>query len=446
MPQQSYVETLEQVGVFNLPLNIDVGQQMYDLVRDLNPICRSITGDGVRTTLAAIGDRIPLDIHEVPSGTQVLDWTVPEEWNIRDAYVQNRRGERVIDFQRCPLHVLGYSVPVRGRFPLSQLKSHLYTDPEHPEWVPFRYSYYNKNWGFCLAHRDLEQLKDEEYDVVIDSTLEPGSLTYAECFLPGKVDDEVLISVHTCHPWMCNDNLSGIAVATALAQRLSRRRHRLSYRFVFIPTTIGSITWLSRNERDIDRIKHGLVLTCVGDSGGFNYKRSRAGDADIDRAMHYALKQRGEKHTILEFIPFGFDERQYSSPGFNLPVGCLMRTPNGKYPEYHSSADDLNLVRPESLAGTLELCEDVFEILETNRRYLNTSPKGEPQLGKRGIYRKIGGPTPSTDLLTLLWILNFSDGTHTLLDIAARSSIPYKQVRQAADLLIEHRLLAVFEE
>jgi aminopeptidase-like protein len=423
--------------------NTRVGQSMYDLAVQLAPICRSITGNGVRRTLSLIGERIPLKITEVPSGTQVLDWTVPEEWNIRDAYLLNNKGEKVIDFKRCPLHVLGYSIPMQGRFTLDELKPHLFTDPSHPDWIPFRYSYYTKNWGLCLSHREFEQLEDGEYEVLIDSSLEKGSLTYGECFVPGATDEEVLISVHTCHPWMCNDNLSGIAVAAALAERLSFQRNRLSYRFVFIPTTIGSITWLSRNQDRLHNVKHGLVLTCVGDDGDFHYKRTRRGNSAIDDAVIYALKQTGEPHTLLDFSPFGFDERQYSSPGFNLPVGCLMRTPNGKYPEYHTSADNLDLIQPDKLATSLALCERAFEVLEGNVRYMNTSPRGEPQLGKRGIYRTIGGSIPEESLVNLLWVLNFSDGDHSLLDIAERSSISFREIRQAADLLQRHDLLAV---
>lgn len=420
-----------------------VGQAMYELAEELAPICRSITGNGVRKTLNVIGERIPLKITEVPSGTQVLDWTVPDEWNIRDAYLLNDRGEKIIDFKRCPLHVLGYSTPMQGRFSLEELKSHLFTDPSHSDWVPFRYSYYTKNWGLCLSHSAFEQLEDGEYEVFIDSSLEKGSLTYGECFLPGTTDEEVLISVHTCHPWMCNDNLSGIAVATALAERLSFQRNRLSYRFLFIPTTIGSITWLSRNQDRLHKVKHGLVLTCVGDNGQFHYKRTRRGNSAIDDAMIYALKQTGEPHALLDFSPFGFDERQYSSPGFNLAVGCLMRTPNGKYPEYHTSADNLDLIRPEKLAESLALCERAFEVLEGNVRYMNTSPNGEPQLGKRGIYRTIGGSIPEESLVTMLWVLNFSDGHNSLLDISERSSISFREIRQAADLLVRHGLLAI---
>jgi aminopeptidase-like protein len=423
-----------------------VGQQMHEFIAELQPFCRSITGDGVRRTLAVIGDRIPLLMHEVPTGTRVLDWTVPREWNVRDAYVRDWRGKRVIDFRCSNLHVLGYSTPVRGRFRLDELKSHLFTDPSRPEWIPFRYSYYEENWGFCLSHRHFEQLQDGEYEVVIDSSLEDGALTYGECYLPGVSTEEVLISVHTCHPSMCNDNLSGIAVATFLAERLCNTNRRLSYRFIFVPTTIGSITWLSRNKKDVKKIKHGLVITCVGDAADFTYKQTRQGSAEIDRAMVYALQRRGQSHRILSFSPFGFDERQYCSPGFNLPVGCLMRTPYDEYPEYHTSGDNLDLVRPEKLEDSLNLCEEVLQMLDRNSKYLNTSPEGEPQLGKRGIYRKVGGSSLHVNYLAMFWVLNFSDGQHSLLDIAEKSGISFVTLSETADLLREHGLLAPCEQ
>ena len=427
--------------IFPLSTDLEIGRQMYDFIAELYPICRSITGDGVRETLSHIEGRIPLEIYEVPSGTPVLDWTVPKEWNIRDAHVRNPRGEIIIDFKRSCLHVLGYSLPVKGRFRLDELKEHLFTDPQHPEWIPFRYSYYHENWGFCLPHRQFEQLEDGEYEVMIDSTLEDGSLTYAECYLAGASRDEVLICVHVDHPAMCNDNLSGIAVATFLAERLAQADRRLSYRFLFIPTTIGSITWLSRNEQNLAQVKHGLVLVCVGDAGAFTYKQSRQGNGEIDRVMKYVLRQSKETHSIVEFSPFGFDERQFCSPGFNLPVGAISRSANGKYPQYHTSADSLDLMHPEKLAASLELCESAIEILEGNIKYSNASPKGEPQLGKRGIYRKIGGSIPESSLITMFWVLNYSDGEHSLLDIAEQSGITFREVRQAADLLFDHNLL-----
>jgi aminopeptidase-like protein len=423
-----------------------VGQQIFDLITELYSICRSITGDGMRESLSVIDRFIPLQMHEVPTGTSVLDWTVPKEWNIRDAYVANSKGERVIDFQKSFLHVLGYSVPIRGHLKLSELKEHLFTSPAHPDWIPFRYSYYHEDWGFCLAHNDLEKLEDGEYDVVIDSSLEDGHLTYAECYLPGSSTDEMLVCVHLDHPAMCNDNLSGVAVATFFAKHLAKMKdRRLSYRILFIPTTIGSITWLSRNEANLDRVKYGFTMNCVGDAGGFTWKQTRRGNTEIDRVVNCALRESGENYEVKEFIPFGFDERQFCSPGFNLPIGCFYRTHAHHYPENHTSADNLDLMRLDKLAGAWALCGKIASILEGNARYFNTSSKGEPQLGKHGIYRKVGGPIPQQHLMHLLWVLNYSDGEYSLLDIAEKSQFLFSDVRKAADILLEHGLLVPYE-
>ena len=416
---------------------------MHALATELFPIARSITGDGVRETLARIAAEIPMDVKEVPTGTQVLDWTVPKEWNVRNAWIKDANGELVVDFSRSNLHLVGYSVPVAARLPLAELKDHLFTAPEQPDLVPYRTSYYSETWGFCLPHSVFETLGDEEYEVLVDSTLEDGHLTYGECYLEGEQEEEVLVSCHVCHPSLANDNLSGITVATELAKALSARRRRYSYRFVFVPGTIGSITWLARNEAAVERIRHGLVLTCVGDPGHPTYKRSRRGDAEIDRAVAHVLAAGGEPHRIKDFFPYGYDERQYCSPGFDLPVGCLMRTPHGEFPEYHTSADNLDLVRPEHLADSLAKCLAVFDILEGNRTYLNLSPKGEPQLGRRGLYQAIGGePDRQEAQMAMLWVLNQSDGSNSLLDIATRASLPFHAVERAATLLREHDLLA----
>ena len=411
---------------------------LVSLIKELYPICRSITGEGVRETLRIIKARIPLEMREVPSGTKVLDWTVPLEWNVSEAYVMNRRGERVIDFQSHNLHLMSYSVPVRKKMTLEELRPHLFSLPDHPEWIPYRTSYYRENWGFCIRHTDFERLPDDEYDVVIDSTLQIGSLTYGECYLPGESCDEVLVSCHVCHPSLCNDNLSGIAVAVKLAETIGARSRRYSYRFLFIPGTIGSITWLAQNEQVVSRIQHGLVLTGVGDKGSVTYKKSRQGHAEIDRAMAHVLRHSEELHTIIDFFPYGYDERQYCSPGFNLPVGCFMRTPHGQYPEYHSSADDLSLIHSESLARSYVHCLKVFELLEGNRVYVNQNPRGEPQLGRRGLYRAVAGQQENQSReLALLWVLNMSDGRHALLDIADRAGLPFGQIQSAAEALVE---------
>jgi aminopeptidase-like protein len=416
--------TLEREGL---------GRAMHDLMVELYPICRSITGNGVRETLRSLQKVLPLEMHEVLSGTKVFDWTVPLEWNVTDAYVMNREGKRVIDFKAHNLHLMSYSSPVRKKMPLADLRPHLFTLPDYPEWIPYRTSYYKENWGFCLRHADFERLPDEEYEVVIDSSLQAGSLTYGEAYLPGEISDEILISCHVCHPSMCNDNLSGMAVAVKLAETMAIRQRRYSYRFLFIPGTIGSITWLAQNEQHVFRIKHGLVLTGVGDAGNVTYKKSRRSNADIDRAVAHILKHSGRPYAIIDFFPYGYDERQYCSPGFDLPVGCFMRTPHGEYPEYHSSADNLDFVKTESLVDSYGLCLEVIELLEGNRSYLNQNPKCEPQLGRRGLYRSVAGQQErQTKELAILWVLNGSEGSTTLLDIAERADIPFRHIYTAA--------------
>lgn len=423
--------------------HIGVGRAMHDVLLDLFPICRSITGDGVRATLRALQKRIPLTIQEVPSGTQVFDWTVPLEWNIHDAYIKDLNGHRIIDFQKSNLHVVNYSHPINRRISLDDLKNHLHSLPEHPTWIPYRTSYYKDSWGFCLSHNELQNLKDAEYDVRIDASLSKGSLSYGEFFVPGQVRDEVLFSTHVCHPSLCNDNLSGIVVTTFLAEWVLSKPRRYSYRFLFVPGTIGSITWLSQNRGQISHIKHGLVLTGVGDPGPFTYKRSRRSDSEIDRIMANLLRHSGRPHNIVEFIPYGYDERQYCSPGFNLPVGCFSRTPHSQYPEYHTSGDSVEFVKAESLEESLEQCRTAVETLERNRVYLNRNPHCEPQLGKRGLYRGIGGQAGEKSMeMALLWVLNLSDGSHSLLEIAERSDIRFEVLAAAAEKLMEHALLS----
>jgi aminopeptidase-like protein len=419
-----------------------IGGDLHRFATELYPICRSITGDGIRQTLAAIGQNIPLDLREIPSGTAVFDWTVPREWNIRDAWIKGPDGQSVVEFRKCNLHVMNYSTPVHATVSLEELQPNLYSIPEHPEWIPYRTSYYKDAWGFCLPHRQLLALQEGDYEVCVDSTLEDGALTYGECFLPGRSSEEVLISCHACHPSLANDNLSGLAVAAFLAKHLSGRDLRYSYRFLFIPGTIGAITWLSQNLEAAKRIRHGLVLTCIGDAGGFHYKKSRRGDAEIDRAMACALRDCGEPFDVLDFSPYGYDERQYCSPGFNLPVGCLMRSVWGTFPEYHTSADNLEFISPASLAGSLRLCTAAVDVLEQNNSYVNQSPFCEPQLGKRDLYRSAGGESIGAEINARLWVLNFSDGSHSLLDIAEQSGLPFPLLSDAAMVLQEAGLLA----
>jgi aminopeptidase-like protein len=420
----------------------DIGREMYELIAELYPLCRSITGDGVRKTLSILKKHIPLDIHEVPTGTPVFDWTVPKEWNIRDAYVKNSKGEKIIDFTYSNLHVVSYSMPLRKIVRLKELQEHLFTLPDHPEWIPYRTSYYKDNWGFCLSHKHFLALEDDEYEVCIDASLQDGYLTYGEYYLRGERPDEVLLSCHVCHPSLCNDNLSGMAVATFLAKSLTPLSLRYSYRFLFIPGTIGSITWLSLNEEQASSIKHGLVLASVGDAGRSTYKKSRRGDAEIDRAVAHVLKHSGQEYEIIDFFPYGYDERQFCSPGFDLPVGCLMRTPHGRYPEYHTSADNLDFIQPTYLADSFSKCLSILDVLENNKTYVNQNPKCEPQLGRRGLYTSVGGQTGSRrSELAMLWALNFADGCHTLLDIADKADLEFGLIRDAADALSRHDLL-----
>jgi aminopeptidase-like protein len=423
------------------------GAALHALLTELYPLPRSLTGEGVRQTLRLLQQRLlpGLRLHEVPSGTPVLDWTVPPEWRVREAYVATAAGERVVDWERHHLHLLGYSQPVQTWLTREELGPHLHSLPEQPELIPYRTSYYHPNWGFCLSQRQLEALEEPLYEVCVDTELDPqGSLSYGEVLLPGAVEDEVLISCHVCHPSLANDNLSGVVVAAHLAAALQQRPHRLSYRFLFIPGTIGSITWLSRQTPEsLARIRHGLVATLLGGPGAFTYKRTRLGGADIDRVVAHVLRSGGYAHELRDFVPYGYDERQFCSPGFDLPVGCLSRTPHGEFPEYHTSADNCAFVRPEQLAEALQLYEQVVQVLDGNARYQNRQPYGEPQLGRRGLYGALKGQgNPREAEMALLWLLSYSDGRHDLLAIAERSGLPFAVLRRAADQLLAAELLA----
>ena len=421
----------------------DAGAEILALAAKIYPICRSITGDGVRQTLREVAAHIPLDVHEIPSGTPVLDWTVPREWNIREAWIRNVRGEKIVDFSRSNLHVMSYSVPVRRKMSLAELKQHIHTLPDQPDLIPYRTSYYAENWAFCMSHRQFETLREETYEVFIDSSLIDGHLTYGEYLHRGETPDEFLLSAHVCHPSLANDNCSGIALLTQLAKRLSGLRTRYSYRFLFAPGTIGAITWLARNEDNVHRIKHGLVVSMLGDRGGPTFKKSRQGNAAIDRAMMHALKHSGLTPTIEEFSPYGYDERQYCSPGFNLPVGLLQRSKHGTIPEYHTSADNLEFISAEALGESYRLIVDAIAVIEGNGVFRNMVSKGEPQLGRRGLYGAIGGDKEAAAAnMAMLWILNLSDGANSLLDIAERAKLPFAVVKRTADLLAKHGLLA----
>jgi aminopeptidase-like protein len=433
----------------NAEQNEMAGRRMIELAEELFPLHRSITGDGVRQTLDILSRQIPLRAIDVPSGTKVLDWEVPQEWKIRDAYIADSAGNRVIDYNASNLHIVNYSQPIRRRMNWSELRDHVVTISEQPDWIPYRTAYFRELWGFCITHRqycELNERPDREYEVCIDASFEDGALSYGELCLPGELDDEVLISTHICHPSLANDNLSGIVVATELAKRLAKLPRRHSYRFIFVPATIGAITWLSQNRGSINRIKHGMILSGVGNAGGLTYKRSRQGNAKIDRAVEHVLGHSGSGHELRDFTPTGYDERQFCSPGFDLPMGCLMRTPNGEYPEYHTSADNLEFLCEASLADTLTQCISIIDVLENDRLYVNQSPFGEPQLGRRGLYRAFGEQLADPELQqAILWVLNLSDGRCGLLDAAERSAISFAVINKAASLLEQQGLIVPAE-
>jgi aminopeptidase-like protein len=440
----------------------EIGEDMHKLMVELFPICRSITGNGLRKTLKILKNHVPLEMFEVPTKTKAFDWEVPREWNINDAYIKNSKGKKIVDFKKSNLHVLNYSIPINKKISLEELKLHLHSLPEHPDVIPYRTSYYNEDWGFCITHNQLLQLEEDKYEVFIDTTLEDGSLTYGEYFVKGKSEDEVLFSCYPCHPSMCNDNLSGVVLLTFLAKHLKNLSLQYSYRFLFIPETIGAIVWLSRNEKNVGKIKHGLVATCVGDPGILTYKKSRQDKADIDQTVIEVLKNSGDEYKIVNFNPLGSDERQFCSPGFNLPVGSLRRSDARMFPEYHTSADNTEFVKAKYLADSFSKYFQVIFKLEENfgihsskkheeelpeidskndQVFVSLNPKCEPKLDKIGVYRKLGGPALNNDTLTSLWILNYSDGKHSLYDISLRSGINFKQIKQIAELLQKKKLL-----
>ena len=442
----------------------EIKEEMFSLMQELFPICRSITGNGVRKTLERIKKDIPLSKFEIPTGTQVFDWTIPKEWNIVDAYVSDLSGKKIIDFQKSNLHVVNYSIPIKKQISLNELKKHIFSNPEKPDYIPYVTSYYNETWGFCLEHSELIKMKDKKYDVIIESKLENGFLTYGEFFIKGESENEILISTYICHPSMCNDNLSGVVVATALAKYLKNLKLKYSIRFLFIPETIGAISWLYLNQNKIKNIKHGLVLTCLGDSGHFTYKKSRKGDAEIDETVVKILKESKKKFEVVEFFPWGSDERQFCSPGFNLPVGSLIRTMYDKFPEYHTSGDNLDFMNKNSLKESFEKYFLIISELEKNfgikkihvnekkekirsdkeNYFLATNPKCEPQLGKYNVYKNFGGQYEESKKElknAIFWILNYSDGIHSLEDIARKSKLDLDLIKKTSSLLESKKLI-----
>ncbi len=406
----------------------------------LFPLCRSISGEGLRETLRTIAKWVPLERHAVPSGTAAHDWVVNDEWNVRDAWIADPSGRRVVDFRAHNLHVMGYSVPVRAVMSLEELRPHLHTLPDRPDWIPFRTTFYERTWGFCLTDSTLRSMGPGPYEVVIDSTLEPGVLDYGELVVPGESSDEVMVTTHVCHPSLANDNLSGIVVAAELARvLLAAPRRRYTYRFLFAPGTIGSITWLSRNADVLPRIRHGLVLTGLGGPGPLVWKRTKHGDRPVDRAAGHVVTRRGGE--VRDYSPYGYDERQFNSLGFGLPFGRLTRTPHGEYPEYHTSADDLSYVTGDQVADAFTALLEVVDVLENDDTHLNLSPHGEPQLGRRGVYPTVGGRNASETVMAMLWVLAYSDGSTSLLDVARTADLDFADVRAAAATLCRVDLL-----
>jgi aminopeptidase-like protein len=379
----------------------------------------------------------------VPTGTQAFDWTIPKEWNIRAAHIKDADGRTIVDYADSNLHIVSYSIPVSRIIPFSELRPHLHSLPDQPDLIPYRTAYWSETWGFCLQHRRLAAMSEGDYEVLIDSSLTHGAMTYGEYLHKGESEDEFLLTSHICHPSLANDNCSGLALLALLAEHLKCCRTKLSYRFLFSPGTIGPITWLARNEDRLNRIKLGLVVAGVGDGGGPTYKRSRRGDTLVDRVAEHALRHAFASPQIIDFEPYGYDERQLCSPAFDLPVGLLQRSQFGTFPQYHTSADNLDFIAPQHLATSMEAIWRMIEIVEADYVPLNLSPKGEPQLGRRGLYANTGGDKDGpARAMAMLWVLNQADGTNSLLDIARRARLPFTIVRAAAQSLADAGLIA----
>lgn len=414
---------------------------MHDLATRLFPICRSITGDGVRQTLAILGEHLPgLAVNEVPTGTPAFDWLVPDEWNIRGAWIEGPDGERIVDFADSNLHVVGYSEPVDRTLTLQELQEHLHSDPDFPDAIPYVTSYYRRSWGFCLTHRQREALEEGTYRVVIDSTLQAGHLTYAELVLPGETADEVFLSTYVCHPSLGNNELSGPVVMTALARWLGEQPRRFTYRIVFVPESIGALVYTSRNLGHLrSRVIAGFNLTCIGDDGDYSYLASRLGGTPIDRIARRVVRST-PRPVMYTYLSRGSDERTYCAPGVDLPLISLMRTKYGAYPGYHTSLDDLTLITPTGLQGGLDLVRDCITELEESR-YFVTTVCGEPQLGRRGLYHAVHARTVADEVLLRTHVLAYCDGQHSVRDIAELCETDDETIQALMDELLDHDLV-----
>ena len=418
---------------------------MYTLAERLFPICRSLTGNGFRQSLHIIREHHPdIQVFEVSSGTQVFDWTVPKEWNIRGGWIRTLQGETVIDFRNSNLHVMGYSLPVRKTISREELLEHVYTQPEQPDWIPYVTSYYKERWGFCMSEHQKEQLTDESYEICIDSTLEDGSLTYGELILPGETDDEIFFSTYLCHPSMANNELSGPCLQTALIDYVkSLPQRRYTYRFVFIPETIGAITYLSRNLPVMQQhVRAGFVLSCVGDERAYSMVSTKYEDTLADRVLQNVLQFHAPDYIRYSFMKRASDERQYGAAGVNLPVCAFCRSKYHEYPEYHTSADDLSLISPEGLQGSYDVMTKVIRALEHNRHYCMTCPC-EPQLGKRGLYPTISQKGTYNAVRAMQHFTAYADGRNDLIGISNILQIPVDELIPIKEKLMEHQLLTV---
>ncbi|WP_027416157.1 DUF4910 domain-containing protein [Aneurinibacillus terranovensis] len=422
------------------------GQLQYELLKRLFPICRSITGDGVRKTLKIIQEMIPLQIHEVRTGTKVFDWEVPKEWNIRDAYILDENGNKVVDFQKNNLHVVGYSIPINKEVDLAELNQHLYSLENQPDAIPYITSYYKEHWGFCISHNQRKQLKEGKYRVYIDSELKDGFLTYGELIIPGNTKEEIFLSTYICHPSMANNELSGPVVTTYLAKWIASVQRKYTYRIIFIPETIGSITYLSRNLPQMrQNIIAGFNVTCVGDERAYSFVPSRYGNTLADKVALNVLKYRHPDFIRYSYLDRGSDERQYCSPGIDLPITSIMRSKYGQYPEYHTSLDNLDLVSPLGLQGSYEVLKECVEVLEKNEKY-KTNCLGEPQLGKRGLYPTLSTIESSKIVRAMMDFISYADGTNDLIDISNIIKVPVKDLFPIIDRLYEQNLISVVDE
>ena len=417
---------------------------MHQWATDLFPICRSLTGDGVRSTLNYLQQLLPaLKIFEIPSGTRAFDWEVPREWVIRDAYIADADGNKLVDFKKNNLHVVGYSTSVDAVLNKEELEEHLYSLPELPHAIPYVTSYYSETWGFCLSHNQRAELGEGPFRVFIDSEHKVGSLTYGELVIPGTSSDEILLSTYVCHPSMANNELSGPVVTTALARWvLGLKDRHYTYRIVMVPETIGSVVYLSLHLPHMQKhLKAGWVLTCIGDDRAYSYLPSPSGATFADRVSKKVMSKSDQRFNEYSFLDRGSDERQYCSPGVDLPVVSLMRSKYGTYPEYHTSLDDLSLVTPSGLQGGLDMMKAVIDEIETNPRWKSTV-LGEPQMGKRGLYPTISTSTSGREVYDMMNVLAFCDGTHDTEEIANICGISVSQAGEIVSKLLNAGVLS----